>query len=132
MVGALFESGEHMVEPADYDRFCRSFDAVSETGAPLHNEWYGPALGVRTLGDGFWLHAATAGGTGLDFIRWPSPVRAGDRIRGAMRITETRPLRSRPHLGLVKSACICINQRGEVVTSYEVTTFIHKRGSHQG
>ncbi len=132
VVGALYQFGEHMVEPADYDKFCRTFDAVSEDGTTLRNEWYGPSLGIRTLGDGFWLRAAAVGGTGLDLIRWPNPIHAGDRIHGEMRITEARPLRSRPHLGLVKSACICTNQRGEVVTSYEVTTFIRKRASDPG
>jgi acyl dehydratase len=131
-VGALYQSGEHVVDPSGYDKFCRTFDAVSEDGATLRNEWYGPSLGIRILGDGFWLHAAAVGGTGLDLIRWPNPIHAGDRIHGEMRITEARPLRSRPHLGLVKSACICINQRGEVVTSYEVTTFIRKRASDPG
>jgi len=131
-VGALYQAGEHVVDPASYDKFRRTFDAVGEDGATLRNEWLGPSLGIRTSGEGLWLRAAAVGGTGLDLIRWPIPIQAGDRIQGEMRITEARPLRSRPHLGLVKSECICTNQRGEVITSYEMTTFIRKRGSDQG
>jgi acyl dehydratase len=78
------------------------------------------------MADAFLLRTMNMGGPGLEIVRWPSLVAAGDRIRGELKIVQTRPLKSRPNVGLVKAECVCVNQHGHAVASYEVTTFVRR------
>lgn len=55
------------------------------------------------------------GAHGLDEVRWPRPVRAGDTIRVEFEVVEVRPSRSRPDRGTVRMAYATYNQRDEVV-----------------
>lgn len=71
-------------------------------------------------------HHTNVGGTGMDAIRWPRPVRAGDTIRARAEVMEIRPSSSKP-FGHVRMAYQTINQDGEVVLTAELNHLIAKR-----
>ncbi len=54
-------------------------------------------------------------GLGVDELRWPNTVRAGDVLRVETEIVHLRPSRSKPHYGIIKVRNVTTNQRGEIV-----------------
>lgn len=54
-------------------------------------------------------------GGGLDELRWPKPVRPGNRLRIESEVLKVRPSTSRPEQGLVKMRATTLNQNGEPV-----------------
>ena len=54
-------------------------------------------------------------GLGIDELRWPNTVRAGDVLRVETEVVELRPSRSKPHYGIIKVRNVTTNQRGEIV-----------------
>jgi len=59
------------------------------------------------------------GSPGLENIRWTRPVYPGDTLRLTHRVTESRPLNSKPDIGLVRAIWEMHNQRGEQVLQME-------------
>jgi acyl dehydratase len=73
-----------------------------------------------------------AGGTigaGGEDLRWPRPVRPGDVLRIEVEVTEVRPSRSRPELGIVKIRMTTLNQRGEAVQISSPALMVRRRPS---
>jgi len=54
-------------------------------------------------------------GLGIDELRWPETVRAGDVLRVETEVVHLRPSRSKPHYGIIKVRNVTTNQRGEIV-----------------
>lgn len=130
-VGATFYSDEFAVSAAEIESFHAQFDpAPPRSGGTAHaNGWHGICLGMRVTGDAFWNRFENVGGTGLDFVRWPHELQPGDRLRGEATIVHSRPLRTRPGLGLVQIRCVFVNQRGQVVSSFVSSTFARMRAA---
>ena len=66
------------------------------------------------------------GGTGMDNLRWPRPVRPGDTLSATAEVMELIPSSSRP-FGRVKLAYTTTNQDGEVVMTCEMHHLLAKR-----
>ena len=81
--------------------------------------WHTCALAMRLTVDNFLRESSSMGSPGLDNLRWLKPVYPGDTLTLRHRITESRPLNSRPDLGLVRSVWEMFNQRGEQVLQME-------------
>lgn len=64
---------------------------------------------------------------GFKNLKWPRPVLAGDTITYVYEATATRPLASRPGWGIVFGTTTAVNQRGEVVLSFENSVFLPRR-----
>ena len=130
-MGATFNSQAFALSAAEIEGFHAQFDPAppqsSERGHA--HEWLATCLATRVISEVFWWPSENVGGTGLDFVRWPHPLQAGDRLRGEIKILESRALRTRPGLGLVRAQNICANQRGEVVSSSLTTVFFRMRSA---
>lgn len=70
-----------------------------------------------------------AGGPSPGFknLRWPKPVLAGDTVTYFSEVTSKRPSVSRPQWGLVFFLNTGINQRGELVFSFDGSGFVARR-----
>ncbi|MCR9071489.1 MAG: MaoC family dehydratase [Alphaproteobacteria bacterium] len=66
------------------------------------------------------------GGTGMDNLRWPRPVRPGDTLSATAEVMELIPSSSRP-FGRVKLAYTTTNQNDEVVMTCEMHHLVAKR-----
>jgi acyl dehydratase len=64
---------------------------------------------------------------GFEKLRWLKPVYAGDKVAYFSRMTGTRALKSRPGWGLLLSSNSGINQKGELVLSFEGKVFVEMR-----
>jgi acyl dehydratase len=59
------------------------------------------------------------GSPGVENLRWLKPVYPGDTLRLEQTIVESRPLRTRADIGLVRSVWDMFNQNGEKVLHME-------------
>jgi acyl dehydratase len=59
--------------------------------------------------------AASLGALGVDELRWLKPVRPGDTLRGVSEVIETKALKSRPEMGIVRNKVTMFNQDDEPV-----------------
>jgi acyl dehydratase len=124
--GHRFETAGVTLTEAEIVGFALVYDPQPfhiDTVAASASEWGGLiASGFQTLGLSFRLfqqtgaiRACSLGGTGIDELRWPRPVRPGDTLRVEVEVLERKPSRSRPDRGLVRMLYRTLNQHGEVV-----------------
>jgi acyl dehydratase len=89
--------------------------------------WHTTALTMRLqVRDGLPLAGGIVG-AGLDELRWPRPVRPGDRLRVENEVLEVRPSRSRPDQGMVKVRTTTFNQNDEPVQIFVGNLVVPRR-----
>lgn len=107
-------------------------DAAARTsmfGSLAASGWHTMALTMRLLvDDGPPLAGGIIGG-GVDELRWPKPVRPGDRLRIESEVVEVRPSRSRPEQGLVKMKTTTLNQNDEPVLVFVANLIVPRRSA---
>ena len=70
-------------------------------------------------------------GVGVEQIRWPRPVHAGDVLRVECEVLETRPSRSNPDRGIVQFKSKTLNQDGEVVMEQIASLIAQRDPKHE-
>jgi len=68
-------------------------------------------------------------GLGVDELRWPAPLRPGDRVMAELEIASITPSRSNPRFGVVRVKVTARNQNGEVVLSMFPSLWVPRRPS---
>ena len=89
--------------------------------------WHTAAMAMRMMCEGYLLESASLGSPGVEKLSWPAPVYPGDVLGMRHTVLESRPLASRPGVGLVKSRNEALNQHGQVVLSMEGYGFFRRR-----
>jgi acyl dehydratase len=84
-------------------------------------------MAMRLYVDHYLSHAASLASPGVDEVRWPNPVRAGDALRVRVTILEARPSRSKPDRGVVRGKIEALNQRNELVLSMIGVSILGRR-----
>ena len=129
-VGRVFELGSRVVDREEGLAFARAYDPqplhldeeaanASVLGGLSVSGWHTCAMVMRLMCDAYLLDSTSQGSPGIDNLRWLKPVRPGDTIRVRMTVQETKPSRSRPSIGLIRSAWEVLNQHDEVVMTME-------------
>jgi acyl dehydratase len=88
---------------------------ASILGGLAASGWHTASLFMRMMYDGWLADSSSEGSPGIEFMKWKKPVIAGDTLSGQSTVVESRPLRSRPGIGLVKFLHEVTNQNGDVV-----------------
>lgn len=123
-VGMTMEFGGYEVTEEEIIEFATDFDPQSfhvdreaakehYFGGIIASGWHTASMCMRMLVDNFMGDSASMGSPGIDQLRWKKPVRPGDILRVKVTVLESRPLSSRPELGLVKFDHSVTNQHGE-------------------
>ena len=81
--------------------------------------WHTCAMAMRLMVTNFLQTAASLGSPGLENVKWMKPVFPGDTLRLQHHILESRPMRSRPDVGLVRTHWEMFNQHGDQVLHME-------------
>ena len=81
--------------------------------------WHTCAMSMRMMCDAYLLDTASLGSPGVDNLRWLKPVFPGDTLSGRLTVLESRPMNSRPAVGLARSRWEVMNQHGEPVLMME-------------
>ncbi|SDE69959.1 MaoC family dehydratase [Kordiimonas lacus] len=98
-------------------------------GALCASGWHTCAMMMRMMVDHMKDKGlAGLGSPGIDGIEWKRPVFPGDVLSIESEYTAKRDSKSRPNLGLVKSAYKVKNQKGEVVMTMRGNAMVAKRG----
>jgi len=138
--GSAYEFGHSRLSEKELVEFARRYDPPSIHTDPAGSTT-GPfggliAGGVHTIAvcmrlyvDRYISHAASLASPGLDEIRWPRPVRPGDRPRIRVTVADARASCSKPDRGLVHSAVEALNQGDDVVLSFTAVNFFARRPS---
>lgn len=66
-------------------------------------------------------------GFGWDEVRWPRPVRPGDRLRATSEVLDLRPSRSKADRGHATYLYQLLNQKDEIVFSFKSMNLIRRR-----
>jgi acyl dehydratase len=81
--------------------------------------WHTCAMAMRLMVDNFLSESSSMGSPGLESLKWLKPVFPGDTLSLKSTILESRPMASRPDVGLVRTAWDMFNQDGEKVLHME-------------
>lgn len=139
-VGQIFRSGSVSVTAEDIKAFAAQYDpqpfhldeaAASTTlfGGLVASGWHTMALTMRLLVDGGAPIAGGIIGTGTDELRWPRPVRPGDRLRVESEVLDVQQSRSRPEQGRLKLRSTTFNQNDEPVLVFVPNLIVPRRRS---
>ena len=119
--GAVYEYGYATVAEEEIVAFARRFDpqpihadarlaAAGPFGGLIASGWHTGGIFMRLFADHYLSRVASLGSPGLDELRWPVPVRPGDRLRLRTTTVETRRSRSKPDRGVVRTRAELLNQ----------------------
>ncbi len=128
--GSVRDLGTVTISAQEIKDFARQFDPQpfhldeaaaqhSIFGALCASGWHTCALAMKLTVENFLLEAASMGSPGLESLRWLKPVYPGDTLRLEQSVVESRALRSRPDIGLVRSRWEMFNQNGDKVMQME-------------
>ena len=137
-VGQTFGSGRLRVDAAAIREFAAAYDPqpfhLDEIAARdtlfkglAASGWHTAALTMRLLVNQGAPLAGGIIGAGTDELRWPRPVRPGDRLHLESEVMELRPSKSRPQLGLVKMRTTTLNQNNEPVQIFVANLIVPRR-----
>lgn len=148
--GRRLELGTVTVSPEAIVRFARDYDPqpfhlseeggrASHFGGLVASGWHTGSLFMRAFVDyldrlGAEMQArgepaARVGPSpGFDDMRWPKPVRAGERLAFAMTAVDGRVLASRPGWALVTFESTAVDADGDLVMSFLAKVFVQRRG----
>lgn len=128
--GSVRDLGATSVDAAQIKEFAGQYDPQpfhldeeagrrSLFGGLCASGWQTAALAMRLTVDNMLRHSSSQGSPGLESLKWLKPVYPGDRLNLRHTILESRPLKSRPDVGLVRSRWEMFNQHGDKVLEME-------------
>ena len=137
-VGETFRSEPFLVTEEAIIAFAREFDVqafhLDDAAAKdsvfrglAASGWHTAAIAMRLFTTGPLRFVGGAIGLGVDELRWPLAVRAGDRVHMTTEILETRTSRSKPEYGILRIRNVLTNQDGEIVLSYLANAMVRRR-----
>ncbi len=138
--GATYRAGEVLVDQSEVIAFATAYDpqffhvdptaaAHGPFGGLIASGWHTSAMMMRLYADHFLSTVASLGGSGVDELRWPRPVRPGDRLRLQVTVLTARPSQSKPDRGLIQALVQMHNQHDELAFSAVVVTFLKRRNA---
>jgi acyl dehydratase len=128
--GVVHELGTLSVTPEEIKEFAGKYDPQpfhldeeaarkSHFGTLVASGWHTAALCMRLSVDSMLSHSSSQGSPGLEGLKWIRPVYPGQPYSLRHTILESRPMRSRPDIGLVRSRWELFDQGGEKVFEME-------------
>ncbi len=112
--GAVYEYGYVTVTEAEIIEFAQRFDpqpihidpvfaATGPFGGIIASGWHTASLMMALFVAHYLSAVASLASPGIDELRWPAPVRPGDKLRLRATVVEARVSRSKPDRGLVRT-----------------------------
>ena len=81
--------------------------------------WHTCSLAMRLMVTNFLCQTSSMGSPGLENIRWLKPVFPGDTLRLQTTVLETRPMGTRPDIGMTRNLWEMFNQHNDKVLHME-------------
>jgi len=136
--GDRFRTADYAVTEGEIIEYARHYDPQafhtnpvearnSVFGGLVASGWYTAAITMRLIALSEVRIAGGLIGLGVEELRWPLPVRAGDTLHVEVEALEVRPSHSHPDRGIVRVRNTTLNQKGEVVQTMVTTLFVPRR-----
>jgi acyl dehydratase len=134
--GVTVDCGSVGVDEASIIEFAKNYDPQpfhtdpdieSPYGGLIASGWHTVSLAMRHTVDALLSPESSLGGSAVDELRWPAPVRPGDTLRFTATVTYARRSESKPDRGVIRTLVEGINQHGTTVLSLTVVNFIRVR-----
>lgn len=91
-------------------------------GGLIASGWHTCGLAMRLVSRELLAGSESFASPGLSYLRWPHPVRPGDRLMLEVSVIEARRSASRPALGILRWRWVMRNSDEEVVLDLEATS----------
>jgi len=136
--GFAFETGSRSLSEAEILDFARQWDRQpfhTDPEAAKESDYGGLiASGFQTMMVAFDLvleqrvwNEALMGSPGLENVRWLRPVRPGDSLSVKAEVASSTPSQSRDDRGRTGIMYRVLNQRSEVVMTYQIIHILKRR-----
>lgn len=131
--GQVIEAGPYEVGEAELRQFAGAYDpqwfhtdpgaaAQGRFGGLIASGWHSCGIAMRLVADAALAGSESFASPGLAYVKWPHPVRPGDRLALRATVIETRRSRSQPHLGILRWRWQLFNQQEREVLDLEATS----------
>jgi acyl dehydratase len=131
--GQVIEAGPCEVAEAELLQFARAYDpqwfhtdaeraAQGPFGGLIASGWHTCGIAMRLIADAALAGSESFASPGLQYVKWPNPVRPGDRLRLVAEVIEARRSDKRPTLGILRWRWRLFNQRQLPVLDLEATS----------
>ena len=136
--GQVYPLGVRVLSTAEVVEFATAYDpqsfhvderAAAETiyGGVIASGWQTICVFMRLFVDGFLNQAAALGSPGVDEVRWPRPVRPGERLHCRIEVVSVRPSASKPDRGLARMRAVAALDDGAEAMSFVANVFFFRR-----
>jgi acyl dehydratase len=136
--GSVRELGTTTVSAEEIKEFAGKYDPQpfhldeeagrqSLFGGLCASGWQTCALAMRLTVDHLLTDSSSLGSPGLESLKWLKPVYPGDQLSLRHTILESRALRKRPEIGMVRSRWELFNQWGDKVLEMDGYGFFGRR-----
>ena len=131
--GQIIEAGRYLVTEVEVVQFARAYDpqwfhtdadaaAEGPFGGLIASGWHTSAIAMRLVADAALAGSESFASPGLQYLKWPNPVRPGDSLRLVADVVEVRRSEKRATLGILRWRWRLFNQRELPVLDLEATS----------
>jgi len=96
--------------------------AAGPFGGLIASGWHTCALAMQLVSRGILAGSESYASPGLNYLKWPAPVRPGDALTLVVHVLDSRRSASQPALGIVRWQWLMQNQHGATVLDLEATS----------
>lgn len=129
----IIEAGPYDVTESEIVQFAQKYDpqwfhtdaaaaAQHGFGGLVASGWNTCSIAMRMLVDAVLHDSESFASPGLSYVKWPNPVRPGDRLRLVASVLECRRSHSKPWLGILRWRWQMTNAAGAEVLDLEATS----------
>lgn len=137
-VGQVIEAGPYALSEAELLQFARAYDpqwfhtdATAASGGPfgglIASGWHTCAIAMRLVVEAALAGSESFASPGLQYVKWPQPVRVGDVLRLRAEVISVRVSERRPSLGILDWQWQLFNQRELCVLDLQATSLFQLR-----
>jgi acyl dehydratase len=137
-VGDRSRSHETTISAADIIAFAREYDPQpfhldpiaaksSLFGEHVASGWHMTAIAMRLIVESDLKPAGGVIGRGVDELRWPNPLKPGDRVHVESEVLKVIPSTTKPDRGTLRVRTQLLNQDGKVVMSFIALLVVPRR-----
>jgi len=131
--GQIIEAGPYLVTEPELVQFAKAYDpqwfhtdaapaAEGPFGGLIASGWHTAAIAMRLIVDAALTGSESFASPGLQYLKWPHPVRPGDSLRLVAEVMQTRRSEKQPTLGILQWRWQLFNQRELQVLELEATS----------
>jgi acyl dehydratase len=98
-------------------------------GGLIASGWHTCGIAMQLVAHQFLAGSESFASPGLQYVKWPNPVRPGDQLSLLVTVLEVRRSKSQPHLGILRWRWQMFNQLEREVLDIDATSLFRLSGT---